>query len=203
MPKLVLVRHGQSKWNLLNIFTGWEDIDLSEKGEEEAKKAGEKLKGWSFDHLFTSVLTRAVRTADIMLEYSVIKNIPTSRNKALNERHYGNLQGQNKAEIGEKFGAEQLHIWRRSYDIPPPGGESLKDTKERVLPYYKENIEPMLKDGKNILVVAHGNSLRALVMYLENVPKEEIPSMNIPTGVPRFYDMNQNLYITDKGYLDE
>jgi 2,3-bisphosphoglycerate-dependent phosphoglycerate mutase len=203
MPKLVLVRHGQSKWNLLNIFTGWEDIDLSEKGEEEAQKAGELLKDWSFDHLFTSVLIRAVRTADIMLESLEIKNIPTSRNYALNERNYGDLQGQNKTEIGEKFGKEQLHIWRRSYDIPPPNGESLKDTKERVLPYYKDNIEPMLKDGKDVLVVAHGNSLRALVMYLENISKEEIPNMNIPTGVPRFYEMDQNLYITEKGYLDK
>ncbi len=203
MPKLVLVRHGQSKWNLLNIFTGWEDIELTEKGEDEARKAGELLKEYSFDYLFTSVLIRAVETANIICLGAGFEKIPTLRDKALNERHYGDLQGQNKTEIGEKFGKDQLHIWRRSFDIPPPNGESLKDTKERVLPYYKDNIEPLLKNGKNILIVAHGNSLRALLMYLENIPKEEIPNMNIPTGVPRLYEMDQNLYIKEKGYLDK
>lgn len=202
MPKLILVRHGQSEWNLLNKFTGWVDVDLTAQGIEEAKEAGKLLKDIQVDYLFTSVLKRSIHTADIILEESGKQDLPFSRDEALNERHYGDLQGKNKAEVGEKFGQEQLHIWRRSYDIAPPGGESLLDTRERVLPYYKDSIEPLLKQGKNVLVVAHGNSLRALVMYLENISKEEIASLNIPTGIPYVYDLDVNLYIQDANYLE-
>lgn len=203
MPKLILVRHGQSEWNLQNRFTGWVDVDLTKQGEEEAKNAGHLLNGVQIDYLFTSVLKRAIKTAEIITNELGLENLPTERSEALNERHYGDLQGQNKQEIGEKYGLDQLHIWRRSYDIAPPNGESLLDTKNRVLPYYKEHIEPLLKKGKNVLVVAHGNSLRALVMFLENISKEEIPSLNIPTGVPYLYDMDVNLFIKEIKYLDE
>lgn len=203
MPQLILVRHGQSEWNLQNKFTGWVDVDLTKQGEDEARTAGILLKEYKINYLFTSVLKRAIGTADIILEEMGNPEIPFERDEALNERHYGDLQGQNKEEIGEKYGQEQLHIWRRSYDIAPPGGESLLNTRERVLPYYKEKIEPLLKQGKNVLVVAHGNSLRALVMYLENISKEEIPSLNIPTGTPYVYDLDINLYIKDTKYLEE
>jgi len=203
MPKLILVRHGQSEWNLQNRFTGWVDVDLTKQGEDEAREAGKNLHGIQIDYLFTSVLKRAIRTSELILEELGINDVPTERDEALNERHYGDLQGQNKQEIGEKYGQEQLHIWRRSYDVAPPNGESLLDTRERVLPYYKEHIEPLLKQGKNVLVVAHGNSLRALVMYLENISKEEIASLNIPTGVPYLYEMDVNLYINEIKYLDE
>lgn len=203
MPQLILVRHGQSEWNLQNRFTGWVDVDLTKQGEDEARNAGELLKDYTIDNLFTSVLNRAIRTADIILEELGNPTIPTERDEALNERHYGDLQGQNKEEIGEKYGQEQLHIWRRSYDIAPPGGESLLNTRERVIPYYKEKIEPLLKQGKNVMVVAHGNSLRALVMYLENISKEEIPSLNIPTGTPYVYDLDVNLYIKNTKYLEK
>lgn len=203
MPKLILVRHGQSEWNLQNRFTGWVDVDITSQGEDEAKRAGQNLKGIQIDYLFTSVLKRAIHTAEIILNEAGISNIPTERDQALNERHYGDLQGQNKQEIGEKYGQEQLHIWRRSFDIAPPNGESLLDTKNRVLPYYKEHIEPLLKQGKNVLIVAHGNSLRALVMYLENISKEEIASLNIPTGVPYLYEMDVNLFINEIKYLEE
>jgi 2,3-bisphosphoglycerate-dependent phosphoglycerate mutase len=203
MPKLILVRHGQSEWNLQNRFTGWVDVDLTKQGEEEAREAGKNLHGIQIDYLFTSVLKRAIRTSELILEELGINDVPTERDEALNERHYGDLQGQNKQEIGEKYGQEQLHIWRRSYDVAPPNGESLLDTRDRVLPYYKEHIEPLLKQGKNVLVVAHGNSLRALVMYLENISKEEIASLNIPTGVPYLYEMDVNLYINEIKYLDE
>lgn len=201
MPNLILVRHGQSEWNLQNRFTGWVDVDLTEKGESEANKAGELLKGMDVDLLFTSVLKRAIRTADIICKVAGF-DLPTKRDQALNERHYGDLQGKNKAEIGEEFGAEQLHIWRRSYDTPPPNGESLKDTRARVLPYYHEEIEPELKKGKNILIAAHGNSLRALVMHLEDISQEEIPNLNIPTGVPYVYTLDSDLKIIDKKYLE-
>lgn len=201
MPNLILVRHGQSEWNLQNRFTGWVDVDLTEKGESEANKAGELLKGMDVDLLFTSVLKRAIRTADIICKVAGF-DLPTKRDQALNERHYGDLQGKNKAEIGEEFGAEQLHIWRRSYDTPPPNGESLKDTRARVLPYYHEEIEPELKKGKNILIAAHGNSLRSLVMHLEDISQEEIPNLNIPTGVPYVYTLDSDLKIIDKKYLE-
>lgn len=173
MAKLVCIRHGQSLWNKENKFTGWVDIDLSDQGKEEAKKAAELLKEYKFDMVFTSVLKRAINTANIILEYNSSK--PTIvRDKALNERHYGDLQGLNKAEIGEKVGAEQLHIWRRSYDVAPPEGESLKDTQDRVIPYFESEILPMIKSGKEVLISAHGNSLRALAMHLENISKDDI-----------------------------
>ena len=201
MPKLILLRHGQSEWNLKNRFTGWVDVDLSAKGEEEAKKAGKLMKGVKIDVLFTSVLKRAIRTAEIALNEMGVENIEIIRDAALNERHYGDLQGENKKEIGEKYGQDQLKIWRRSYDIKPPNGESLKDTLDRVLPYYKETIEPMLKEGKNVMISAHGNSLRALVMHLENIDKDTILELNIPTGIPYLYDMDDHCRILDHKYL--
>lgn len=202
MPKLVCVRHGQSEWNLKNLFTGWVDVDLTDQGKAEALNAGKLLKDYKFDHLFTSVLTRAIHTADIILKEMKVE-LPTTRDQALNERHYGDLQGKNKAEVGEQFGAEQLHIWRRSFDTPPPNGESLKMTRDRVIPYYEENIKPMLLEGKDILIVAHGNSLRGLVMYLENISKEDIPNLNIPTGSPYEYILDAELNIQSKKYLEE
>lgn len=202
MPKLICVRHGQSIWNLKNLFTGWVDVDLTDQGKEEAKKAGKLLKGYKFDKLFTSVLTRAIHTADI-IQREMGVTLPTIRDQALNERHYGDLQGENKKEIGEKYGADQLHIWRRSYDTPPPNGESLKMTRDRVVPYFEKEIKPHLENGKNILIVAHGNSLRGLVMYMENISKEDIPSLNIPTGVPYEYELDENLRIISNKYLEE
>ena len=200
MPNLVLIRHGQSQWNLENRFTGWIDIPLSPKGEEEARSAGKKLKGMKFDLGFTSVLERAIQTYDIAAEVAEI-NIPIERDEALNERMYGDLQGLNKDECRLKFGEEQVHIWRRSYDIPPPKGESLKDTANRVLPYYHSKIEPELKAGKNILVVAHGNSLRALIMYLEKLSGEQIIKVEIPTGVPILYELDKDLNVLNKKEL--
>jgi len=202
MPQLILLRHGESQWNLENRFTGWVDIDLSPKGEEEARIAGLLLKPYKIDYVFTSALKRAQRATDIVLEQSGKTGLPIAKNEALNERHYGDLQGLNKADIGKQYGQEQLKIWRRSYDVPPPNGESLKDTQARVIPYYKEHIEPLLKKGKNILVSAHGNSLRALVMYLEKLTPEEIVEINIPTGVPYIYDLDENLNIVKKTVLD-
>lgn len=201
MPQLILLRHGQSEWNLQNRFTGWVDVDLSEKGKEEAKKAGELLKGFKIDKLYTSVLKRAIHTADIALAEMGISDLPTEKNQALNERHYGDLQGQNKAEIGEKYGQKQLKLWRRSFDINPPNGESLKGTLERVKPYYLEHIEPDLKEGKNILIAAHGNSLRALVMHLENINEKDILELNIPTGIPYVYEMDDDCSIKSAKYL--
>lgn len=205
MALLILVRHGESEWNLQNRFTGWVDIDLTKKGEDEAHKAGKKLKeqGYRIDAVFTSVLKRAIRTTEIILEELGLSNMLYAKSQALNERHYGNLQGLNKQEIGEKYGMEQLKIWRRSYDVAPPGGESLKDTQNRVMPYYHQHIEPLLKQNKNVLVSAHGNSLRALVMYLENLSKEEILELNIPTGVPYVYKINDKLEIIDKIILND
>lgn len=204
MALLILVRHGESEWNLQNRFTGWIDVDLTPKGEEEAHRAGEKLKaqGYRIDAVFTSVLKRAIRTTEIILDELGLDGMPYYKNQALNERHYGDLQGLNKQEIGEKYGMDQLKIWRRSYDVAPPGGESLKDTQNRVLPYYHQHIEPLLKQGKNVLVSAHGNSLRALVMYLENLSKEEVLELNIPTGVPYVYEINEKLEIIDKTILN-
>ncbi len=204
MALLILVRHGESEWNLQNRFTGWVDVDLTPKGEEEAHKAGQKLKaqGYRIDAVFTSVLKRAIRTTEIILDELGLDGMPYYKNQALNERHYGDLQGLNKQEIGEKYGMDQLKIWRRSYDVAPPGGESLKDTQNRVLPYYHQHIEPLLKQGKNVLVSAHGNSLRALVMYLENLSKEEVLELNIPTGVLYVYEINEKLEIIDKTILN-
>lgn len=204
MALLILVRHGESEWNLENRFTGWVDVDLSPKGIEEAHKAGKKLKeaGYRIDAVFTSVLKRAIRTTEIILKELGLDGMHYEMNQALNERHYGDLQGLNKEEIGKKFGIEQLKIWRRSYDISPPGGESLKDTQNRVLPYYHQFIEPLLQQGRNVLISAHGNSLRALVMYLENLSKEEVMELNIPTGVPYVYEMSENLKILNKKILN-
>ena len=201
MAKLVIVRHGQSQWNLENRFTGWVDVDLSDKGVEEANAAGEKLKGYTFDAAFSSVLKRANRTLDIILENIGQFNLQVEKNQALNERHYGDLQGKNKQEMREEYGDEQVHIWRRSYDVAPPNGESLKDTKDRVLPYYEEKIEPLLKQGKTIIISAHGNSLRALIMHLENLTPDEILQKEIPTGSPILYDLDENLNIIESKYL--
>lgn len=201
MPNLVLVRHGQSQWNLENRFTGWVDVDLSPLGIEEANNAGQNLKGFTFDNVFTSVLTRAIKTADIITNI-IGYNGDFIRNEALNERHYGDLQGLNKDEVGKQYGQEQLHIWRRSYDVPPPNGESLFDTQKRVIPYYQEHIEPLLKSGKNVLVVAHGNSLRSMVMFIEKISKEDILNLNIPTAVPYLYKFDENLNILEKKYLE-
>ena len=201
MPNLVLIRHGQSEWNKENRFTGWIDIPLSLKGEEEARKAGEKVKGMHFDKAFTSMLQRAIKTFEIAAQTAGFKHLIAEKDEALNERMYGELQGLNKDECREKFGDEQVHIWRRSYDIPPPRGESLKDTAERVLPYYHKRIESMLRDGKNILIVAHGNSLRALIMYLEKLSGDEIVKVEIPTGVPILYELDENLNVVSKKEL--
>lgn len=201
MAKLVCIRHGQSLWNKENKFTGWVDIDLSEQGKEEAKKAAELLKEYKFDIVFTSVLKRAINTANIILEYNSSK--PTIiRDKALNERHYGDLQGLNKAEIGEKVGAEQLHIWRRSYYVAPPEGESLKDTQDRVIPYFESEILPMIKSGKEVLISAHGNSLRALAMHLENISQDDISDINIPTGQPYVYEFDDSYNVISKKYVN-
>lgn len=201
MPQLVLVRHGESEWNKENRFTGWIDIPLSPNGEEEARAAGEKLKGYQFDEAFTSVLIRAIKTYEIIAQIAGFNHLPLEKDKALNERMYGDLQGLNKDDMRKKFGAEQVHIWRRSYDVAPPNGESLKNTAERVLPYYHKRIEPDLKAGKNILIVAHGNSLRALIMYIESISGEEIVKLEIPTGIPIFYELDEELKIVSKKEL--
>jgi 2,3-bisphosphoglycerate-dependent phosphoglycerate mutase len=201
MPRLTLVRHGESQWNLENRFTGWVDVDLSPKGEREAAAAGHVLKGVPVDVLFTSVLKRAMRTAEIACAEAGIKDIPVHRDQALNERHYGDLQGLNKAETAEKFGADQVHVWRRSYDVPPPNGESLKDTQARVAPYYQSQIVPLLREGKNVMVVAHGNSLRALVMFVEHLTPEEILKTEIATGVPITYELDEDLNVVTKSVL--
>ncbi len=203
MPTLILLRHGQSQWNLENRFTGWVDVDLAPKGVEEARRAGELLRDLPIDLVFTSVLTRAIRTADIALETAGKNGLPMEKNQALNERHYGDLQGMNKDEMRKQFGNEQVHIWRRSYDTPPPNGESLKDTLERVLPYYEANIAPQLRAGKNVLIAAHGNSLRALIKHLEHISSDEITQLNIPTGVPRVYELDDNLEVTHAEYLGQ
>lgn len=201
MPKLVIVRHGQSQWNLENRFTGWVDIDLSPAGKEEALKAGNKLKDYKFDEAFTSDLKRASGTLDIILKEIGQTGIPVEHDKALNERMYGDLQGLNKDECRTKFGEEQVKIWRRSYDTPPPNGESLKDTAARVLPYYKSKIEPELMKGKDILISAHGNSLRALIMHLEKLTPEQILQTEIPTGAPKEYILDDNLNVIETKYI--
>jgi len=203
MPNLILLRHGESQWNLENRFTGWVDVPLSPKGEEEAKKAGEYLKDLDIDLLFTSVLQRAINTAKFALEAAGKGDLPTERDEALNERHYGDLQGLNKAETAEQYGDEQVKIWRRSYDVPPPGekGESLKDTAARTLPYYREHILPAILSGKNVLVVAHGNSLRSIVMELDQLTREQVLELNIPTGVPLLYTFDDNGTILGHKYL--
>ncbi|MDE2292979.1 MAG: 2,3-diphosphoglycerate-dependent phosphoglycerate mutase [Elusimicrobia bacterium] len=190
MGKLVLVRHGQSQWNLENRFTGWVDVPITELGAEEAHKAGRMLKDVRFDVAFTSALQRAQQTLDIILEETGQKGLPVVKDQALNERHYGDLQGLNKAETAKKFGDEQVHIWRRSYDVRPPGGESLEDTAKRALPFFESRILPEVKAGKNVLVSAHGNSLRAIVMKLDDLSRDEVMKLNIATGAPITYEMD-------------
>jgi|TARA_B100000427_G_scaffold300446_1_gene282834 2,3-bisphosphoglycerate-dependent phosphoglycerate mutase len=191
---LVLVRHGQSEWNEKNLFTGWKDPQLTQKGIEEAIKAGNELKkmGYRFDKMFTSDLFRAQETGRIILEQMGTPLIPTISDQCLNERNYGDLAGLNKDEARKKWGNDQVHEWRRSFDIPPPGGESLKDTAERVLPYFENNIIPDLQKGLNVLIAAHGNSLRALVMNLEKIHSEEIVKLEIATGIPLIYKFDKD-----------
>ena len=202
---LILVRHGQSEWNEKNLFTGWENPGLTEKGANEAKNAGMLINNLNikFDHLFTSVLDRAKLTGTIILENINQKDIEIIENKALNERFYGDLQGLNKDECRQKWGAEQVQIWRRSYDVGPPGGESLKETGERVLPYYLSEIYPLILDGKNVLVAAHGNSLRSLIKHLDKLSADEIVKLEIPTGAPIQYIFNdQGDVLTKKNLIE-
>mgnify|MGYP005725132179 FL=1 len=188
MGVLILIRHGQSVWNAENRFTGWTDVELSQKGVGEAERAGDILSEIRFGVVHTSGLIRAQKTAEIIMSRNNVSGkIPVMKDKRLNERHYGDLQGLNKAETAEIHGAEQVHIWRRSFDVPPPGGESLKMNAERTIPYFEEEIVPDLKDGKNVLVSAHGNSLRSIVMHIESISPEEIVSLEIATGTPMFY----------------
>lgn len=228
--KIVLVRHGESKWNLANKFTGWTDVDLSKQGYQEAKEAGELLKkeGFSFDLAYTSYLKRATKTLNIILDIMDLHWIPVNKSWKLNERHYGALQGLNKAETAKKEGAEQVHIWRRSFDTPPPAldqadqrypgneakyaelsekqlprAESLKMTIERVMPYWENEIVPQMKKGKKIIVAAHGNSLRALVKHLDGISDSDIPSLNIPTGKPLVYEFDQAMEVKAKYYLGD
>jgi 2,3-bisphosphoglycerate-dependent phosphoglycerate mutase len=230
MMKLVLVRHGESAWNKENRFTGWTDVDLSDKGREEAKEAGVVLKaeGYTFDVAYTSVLKRAIRTLWTVLDEMDLMWIPVHRTWRLNERHYGALQGLNKAETAEKFGENQVKIWRRSYDVPPPEltadderfpgrdprykglskqelplTECLKDTVARFLPYWHETIAPSVKSGQKVLIAAHGNSLRALVKYLDNVSEQDIVELNIPTGMPLVYELDDNLKPLNRYYLGD
>jgi len=201
MARLVLLRHGESKWNLENRFTGWVDVPLSPRGIQEAKDAGEKLRSFTFDRAFTSVLARANETLRLVLEIIGQTGIPIEKDKALNERMYGELQGLNKDETAKRYGDAQVKIWRRSYDVRPPGGESLKDTAERVLPYYEQIIKPHLLNGDTILIAAHGNSLRALVMELEQLSREQVLELNIPTGAPLFYELDNRGKVLDHRYL--
>ncbi|AQT45506.1 phosphoglycerate mutase [Bartonella apihabitans] len=201
---LVLVRHGQSEWNLKNLFTGWKDPDLSEKGLEEAISAGKKLKaaGLKFDIAFTSALQRAQHTCQHILDEMGQPKLETIKNQALNERDYGDLSGLNKDDARKKWGEEQVHIWRRSYDVPPPGGESLRDTGARVWPYYLHNIQPHVLREETVLVAAHGNSLRALIMALEGLSGEEIVTRELATGVPMIYELNADSTIASKKVLE-
>lgn len=203
MSQLILVRHGQSEWNQQNLFTGWRDPDLTGRGVTEARNAGRALKaeGISFTIAFTSELMRAQKTCTLLLEEQGQSDLQTIRNVALNERDYGDLSGLNKDDAREKWGEEQVHIWRRSFDTPPPGGESLKDTAERVLPYFNNTIMPRIRAGENVLVAAHGNSLRALVMVLDGLGETEITQVNIATGEPYIYDMGAQGEVVDKRIL--
>lgn len=201
---LVLVRHGQSEWNAKNLFTGWKDPDLTEVGVAEAHKAGRSLKaeGLKFDLAFTSLLIRAQHTLDIMLEELGQTDLEIRRDQALNERDYGSLSGLNKDDARQKWGEEQVHIWRRSFDTPPPDGESLKDTADRTLPYYDSDIVPELSAGKTLIVAAHGNSIRSLVMRLEKLSPEEIVQVEIATGVPIIYAIDENGDVSSKRVLE-
>lgn len=228
--RLVLTRHGESEWNKANLFTGWTDVELSEKGREEAREAGKLLKvgGYSFDICFTSYLKRAIHTLNLMLEEMDREYLPVLKAWQLNERHYGALQGLNKAETAQKYGEEQVKLWRRSFDVPPPAlssdderapslqeaykgvdsavlplTESLKITIERVVPYFNSEIKPYLQKGKNVLVVAHGNSLRALVKYFDSISDEDIVGVNIPTGVPLVYEFDDDFKVIGKKYLGD
>jgi 2,3-bisphosphoglycerate-dependent phosphoglycerate mutase len=201
MARLILLRHGESQWNLENRFTGWVDVPLSPRGIQEAKDAGEKLRSFKFDRAFTSVLTRAIETLRLVLEAIGQTGIPIEKDKALNERMYGELQGLNKDETAKKYGEQQVKIWRRSYDVRPPGGESLKDTAERVLPYYEQTIKPYLLKGEAVLVAAHGNSLRALIMELEQLSREQVLELNVPTGAPLLYELDKTGKVVDHRYL--
>jgi 2,3-bisphosphoglycerate-dependent phosphoglycerate mutase len=200
MPKLILVRHGQSIWNLENRFTGWVDVPLTAQGQEEARQAGKKLHGASIDVAYTSALRRAQHTLDIILDTMGV-DIPVIRDQALNERHYGDLQGLNKEDTAKKFGADQVKIWRRSYDIPPPNGEALKNTAERTLPFFERCILGDIRQGKDVLVVAHGNSNRSIVMMLDNLSKEAVLELNLDTGVPLVYDLSVEGQVLGKQIL--
>lgn len=228
--QLVLIRHGESEWNKLNLFTGWTDVDLSEKGVEEAKNAGLLLKkeGFSFDVAYTSYLRRAIHTLNYVLAGLEEEYIPVYKSWKLNEKHYGALQGLNKADTAAKYGDEQVKLWRRSYDVPAPAvaeddprnpalqapykhvdpkllprTECLKDTVERVVPYFESEIKPQILAGKNVIIAAHGNSLRALVKFLEHISDNDIVSLNIPTGVPLVYELDENLNVLNKRYLGD
>lgn len=204
MPTLALVRHGQSLWNLENRFTGWVDVPLTEPGEEEARRGGLALKAAdiSFDVAYTSVLKRATRTLDLILEVTGWADLPVIGDEALNERHYGDLQGLNKDAMREQYGEEQVHLWRRSYDIPPPNGEALKDTAARTLPFFERAILGDIRQGKDVLVVAHGNSNRSIVMVLDDLAEDEVPGLELPTGVPLVYDLAEDGTVRDKRVLD-
>jgi 2,3-bisphosphoglycerate-dependent phosphoglycerate mutase len=205
MPRtLVLVRHGQSEWNLKNLFTGWRDVGLTDKGREEARAAGEKLKarGLKFDIAYTSALTRAQKTCGIILDVLGQNDLKTIRDQALNERDYGDLSGLNKDDARKKWGEEQVHIWRRSYDVPPPGGESLRDTGARVWPYYLHEMQPHLLGGKTMLVAAHGNSLRALIMALDGLSPDEVVKLELGTGVPIVYRLNADSSVASREVLE-
>lgn len=201
MAYLIMVRHGQSQWNLENRFTGWKDVDITEQGKKEAQLAGKLLKEEVFEKAFTSTLKRAQHTLSIILQERTQRDLPVIISTALNERSYGQLEGLNKSETALKYGEQQVHVWRRSYDIAPPGGESLKDTADRVIIYFKEQIAPLLQKGKNILVVAHGNSLRALKMYLEQLSPEQISEIEIPTGIPLKYELDAKLTVISVKYI--
>ena len=202
---LILVRHGQSEWNAKNLFTGWKDPGLTDQGVSEAKNAGKLIleQDIEFDVMYTSMLSRAQKTGDIILGILNHKEIPIIKNEALNERHYGSLAGLNKDDARKKWGEEQVHIWRRSFDIPPPDGESLKDTADRVLPYFETEIMPKVISGSSILIAAHGNSLRALIMKLDSISSEDIVKLEIPTGAPIQYEFNSDGMVDKKTNLYE
>lgn len=202
MPLLVLVRHGQSLWNLENRFTGWVDVPLTATGEAEARRAAERLAGMRFEVAYTSALTRAQRTLDLILEANGW-NLPVIRDQALNERHYGDLQGMNKDEMRARFGDEQVKIWRRSYDVPPPNGEALKDTAARTVPFFERCIMGDIRQGKNVLVVAHGNSNRSIVMVLDRLSGDEVVALELGTGVPLVYEVEADGRVIAKSVLED
>jgi 2,3-bisphosphoglycerate-dependent phosphoglycerate mutase len=202
MPTLALVRHGQSLWNLENRFTGWVDVPLTSKGEDEARAAGQRLRGSSFDVAYTSALTRAQETLRLIIETADLEGIPIIRDQALNERHYGDLQGLNKADTAAKYGEEQVHIWRRSFATPPPNGEALKDTADRTLPFFERAILGDIRQGKNVLVVAHGNSNRSIVMDLDRLSEDEVLALELKTGVPLVYELAADGTVEDKRTLE-